>query len=246
MGGWMAELNQPIRSVSGNSTPRDPSHWPFTIPAVAQLFTEPLRLTSCTVLVGDNGSGKSTITEAIAEAFGLNPEGGSTGAMHTTRRSESVLAQHLTLSRGATASRWGYFFRAETMHGLFTYLERTNISPGLHERSHGEAFWEIITMRCFTNNGEPKPGLYVFDEVESALSFNSSLRMLAMFTELSRATGVQLLLATHSPVLAAIPGARILQFDADGITPREWADLDLVSGERHFLADPHTFLRHLN
>lgn len=209
-----------------------------------QLLTQGLDLGPATVLVGDNGSGKSTIVEAIAEAYGLNPEGGSTGAMHTTWRTESPLAQHLQLTKGATASRGGYFIRAETMHGLFSYLEGVGVGPRLHERSHGEAFLDLIETRCFGTQG-PRPGLYVFDEVESALSFSSSLRVLATLAELGAAEGVQLLIATHSPVLAALPGARILQLDADGFAERDWADLDLVIGERFFLADPQAYLRRL-
>lgn len=239
----MRELDRPLRSVTAAATERGNS-WPFTIPAIAQVLRDGLELAACTVIVGDNGSGKSTLVEAIAEAYGLNPEGGSTGAQHTTRRTESPLAAHLILSRGPTASRKGYFIRAETMHGLFTYLESVAMGS-FHERSHGESFLDLIASRCYDDRCRPRPGLYLFDEVESALSFSSSLQMLATFTELSRSNGVQLIVATHSPVLAAIPGARILQFDEGGITPREWADLDLVIGERAFLADPQSFLRHL-
>ena len=239
----MGELDRPLRAVTGAAGER-PTGWPFTVPAVAQVLGDGLELGRCTVLVGDNGSGKSTLLEGIAEAYGLNPEGGSTGAQHATRRTESPLAEHLVLSRGPTASRKGYFIRAETMHGLYTYLESVGMGT-FHERSHGEGFLDLITSRCYDGRGLPRPGLYLFDEVESALSFNSSLQVLAMFTELSRADGVQLLIATHSPVLAAIPGASILQLDGDGITARAWADLDLVIGERAFLADPQSFLRHL-
>lgn len=237
------ELNRPVRRIEANDEPRDDAHWPFSIPAVRQLLAEGLDLGSVTVLVGENGSGKSTIVEALAEAYGLNAEGGSTGAMHTTRRSESPLASHLQLSKGATAARGGYFIRAETMHGLFTYLEAAGMG-NLHERSHGEAFLELIETRCYNRKG-PKPGLYVFDEVESALSFASSLRVLATLAELGRAEGVQLVIATHSPVLSAVPGARILQLDTNGFSERAWEDLELVIGERFFLADPHAYLRRL-
>ncbi|NLT31306.1 MAG: AAA family ATPase, partial [Propionibacterium sp.] len=192
----------------------------------------------------ENGSGKSTVVEAIAEAYGLNPEGGSTGAMHTTTRTESPLAGHLQLVRGAGASRKGYFLRAETMHGLYTYLDEVGFG-GFHERSHGESFLDLIENRCFGPNGSPRPGLYVFDEVESALSFSSCLRVLAMLIELTREPDVQVIMATHSPVLAALPGARLLQLDADGYHDTEWADLDLVRDERLFLEDPRRFLRHL-
>lgn len=234
-------LRRPVRRVEANDEPWDAKLWPFNIAAVRQLMQEGLDLGPATVLVGENGSGKSTIVEALAEAYGLNAEGGSTGAMHTTRRSESPLANHLQLSKGAAAARGGYFIRAETMHGLFSYLEQVGVGSPLHERSHGEAFLELIETRCYGRTG-PRPGLYVFDEVESALSFTSSLRVLATLAELASTDGVQLVIATHSPVLSALPGARILQLDADGYAERDWGDLELVIGERFFLADPDRYL----
>lgn len=241
---WTTELKRPVRHISATDEPWDAQQWPFNIPAVAQLLRSGLDLGPATVLVGENGSGKSTIIEALAEAYGLNVEGGSTGAMHSTRRTESPLGNHLQISKGAAAARGGYFIRAETMHGLFSYLESVQMGPDLHRRSHGEAFLELIETRCYGTKG-PRPGLYLFDEVESALSFSSSLRVLATLSELASTAGVQLVLATHSPILAALPGARILQLDADGFAERDWADLELVISERFFLSDPQGFLGRL-
>ena len=108
-----------IRPVS--PCPLQADAWPLTIPAVASLLREGLKLAQATILTGDNGSGKSTLVEAIAMAYGLNPEGGSTGANHRTRPSESSLHDAITLVRSPGPHR-GYFLRAETMHGLYTYL----------------------------------------------------------------------------------------------------------------------------
>jgi hypothetical protein len=100
------------------------TRWPRTIPAVAQLVAEGLILPKgVTFLVGENGSGKSTIVEAIAAAYGLSPEGGSVQGQHSTRPSESPLGRMLTLRRGLGAVRWGFFLRSETMHGWYTFLE---------------------------------------------------------------------------------------------------------------------------
>ena len=100
--------------------------WPRTIPAVEQLLEEGLSLAKgVTLLVGENGSGKSTLVEAVAAAYGLNPEGGSVQSRHSTRDSESPLSRALELRRGLGATRWGFFLRAETMHGWYTYLEST-------------------------------------------------------------------------------------------------------------------------
>lgn len=239
----MKDLRRPVRRVQARADTSLGDAWPHTIPAVRQLLTVGLDLQQATVLVGENASGKSTVIEALAEAYGLNPEGGSTGAMHTTRRTESSLAAELHLVRGGAASRGGYFLRAETMHGFYTYLEEVGMAS-FHERSHGESFLDLIEHRCFGPHG-PRPGLYLFDEVESALSFSSSLRVLALIVELLGEPGVQVVLATHSPVLAALPGACILQFDGDGYAEAAWADLELVVNERYFLTDPQRFLRHL-
>lgn len=216
--------------------------WPATLAPVAQVLREGLTLGPATVLLGENGTGKSTLVEAVAMAYGLSPEGGSTGARHSTRATESGLATELALVRGAGASRWGYFVRAETMHGLFTYLED---NPGrnredFHERSHGESFLDLLTSRRFRG-----AGFFVLDEPEAGLSFTAQLALLGALGDLQRPPGTQVLLATHSPVLAALPGATLLELDAEGIHPRAWQDLDLVDHHRRFLARPETYLRHL-
>ena len=98
--------------------------WPATIPAVAQVLDDGWELgPGVTLLVGENGSGKSTLVEGVATAYGLSPEGGSVYARHSTRASESPLGEWLTVQRGLGAPRWGFFLRAESMHGFYTYLE---------------------------------------------------------------------------------------------------------------------------
>ncbi len=241
----LVETDRPVRRVEARRGAQwEPRAWPYRIPAVAHLLERGLDLAQATILVGENGSGKSTILEAVAEAYGFNPEGGSTGARFSTAATESPLAQELQLVRGAGAARGGYFLRAETMHGLFSYLESTGADP-FHRFSHGESFRAILDSRTRTARGDVRPGLYVLDEPESALSFTSSLHALATLVDLLTHKNVQVLMATHSPILAALPGASIWQLDRDGLAPAAWADLDLVVNERYFLADPERFLRHL-
>ena len=217
------------------------SQWPATIPAVAQLLRDGLDLTPVTVLVGENGSGKSTLVEAIAQAYGLSPEGGSIFARHSTRPTESSLHESLQLSRSGGAARWGFFLRAETMHGLYTYLENLEGGPDptYHEVSHGESF--LATLRARFDG----PGFYVLDEPESALSFSACLGLIGLLHDLVQQGTSQVLLATHSPVVAAIPGARILQLDGAGWHETAWEDLDLVQHYRSFLAEPMRYLRHV-
>ena len=215
--------------------------WPATVPAIAQLLRDGLDLTPITVLVGENGSGKSTVIEGIAGAFGLSPEGGSVMAQHSTRPTESPLSDNLQLSREGGASRWGFFLRAETMHGFYTYLENNpgGNDPDFHEISHGESFLALLGARF---NG---PGFYVLDEPESALSFSACLGLIGLLHDLVEAGTSQVLLATHSPVVAAIPGARILQFDDEGFHQTSWAELELVQHYRRFLDEPMRYLRHI-
>ncbi|KNC20375.1 ATPase AAA [Arthrobacter sp. RIT-PI-e] len=211
--------------------------------SVTTILDHGLDLGPATVLVGDNGSGKSTIIEAIALAYGLSPEGGSTGAQHRTRSTESVLADHLQLVRNAGTTRRGYFLRAETMHGLFTYLEANPSMSGpdvpFHEMSHGESFLELVVDR-FRGSG-----LWVLDEPESALSFSGCLALLGVLKELVVSGKSQVILSTHSPLLAALPGAQIYEVGSWGLRLQRWEDLDLVTSWQAFLSSPERYLRHL-
>lgn len=231
----------PVRRVEADeSDPLPPDRWPATIPAVRQLLDEGLDLGRATVLVGDNGVGKSTLVEAVAMAFGLSGEGGSTNAMHATRTSESPLHAHVRLVRNAGGARFGYFLRAETMHGLYTYLEELR-SPGsaLHDMSHGESFLALVRER-FRDRG-----LWVLDEPESALSFTGCMDLLAHLSDLLEDDRNQVLLSTHSPLLAALPGATVLEAGEWGLRRREWDDLELVRRWRGFFDSPARFLRTL-
>lgn len=208
--------DRPVRRVQRRSgAAYDDAVWPYAIPAVDQVLREGLDLPAgVTFLVGENGSGKSTLVEALATCMGLNAEGGSRNARHATRVTESPLADALELVRSGSRPRWGYFLRAETMHGVYTYLESLDPGPHptepLHEMSHGESFLEVL-MHSFA-----RPGFYLLDEPEAALSFTSCLVLLGVFTDLV-GVGAQVVCATHSPLLTALPGATIYEPDGDGL-----------------------------
>ena len=234
----------PVRAVrvqDREPVPRDV--WFTHVPAVAQVLREGWPLDQVTVLVGDNGAGKSTLVEAVAMAFGMGAEGGSTGSMHATRATESDLWQHLLLEREAGGPRRGYFLRAETMHSFYTYLEANpgGPEPAFHEMSHGESFLSLITDRMTPD----RPGFFLLDEPESALSFTGCLAVVSHLTTLVRTSSSQVLLSTHSPVLAAIPGATIYEVGDWGMRRSEWDELDLVQRYRGFLDDPRRYLRHV-
>ncbi|MCW2737221.1 AAA family ATPase [Nocardioides sp.] len=236
----------PVRRVDvrpGHALAAD--HYPASIPAVAQVLAEGLDLgPGVTFLVGENGSGKSTLVETVATSFGMSPEGGSTHSMHSTRPTESVLGDALQLVRGAGSSKWGFFLRAETMHGWYSYLEDNPKPPSgpqdvsFHALSHGESFLAVLESR-FTGKG-----FFCLDEPEAALSFSSTLGLIATLQRVV-ARGGQVLCATHSPVLAAMPGARILETGTWGLRETAWQDLEIVDHWRRYLGEPWSYLRHL-
>ena len=233
---------QPVRRFRPDpGEPRPPDDvWPVTVRAVAQLLREGLELApGATVLVGENGSGKSTVLEVLAAALGLNAEGGSAHTRLETRRSEPG-SLDLIVERSPGADPWAYFLRHETMHGLYSYLEanpsRRRDGPLFHELSHGEAFLALLGHRATSG------GLYLLDEPDAALSFTGTLALVVQLAGLVE-RGAQVVVATHSPVLAALPGARLLEVGDWGLRDATWADLELTAGWRQFLHDPQSFLR---
>jgi predicted ATPase len=222
--------------------PVDLDDWPATVPAIAQILRDGLELPDgLTVLVGENGSGKSTVVETLAEAYGLNPQGGSAQAeLFRTRDSEPRLGSSLVVERGPNRPQWSYFLRADTMHTLYSYLER---NPGrtverLHELSHGEGFLQVLRTRV------SEPGFYLMDEPDAPLSFTACLGLVALLHDLAQA-GAQAVVATHSPMIAAIPGARLLELGDWGIRAARWDELDLVRHWRLFMSEPDSYFRHL-
>lgn len=243
-GGFLRDVRVDAQSDTGR--------YPFTLPVVRHLVAiERLELPpGVTFLVGDNGTGKSTLVEALAVATGFNAEGGSQSFRFATRASESSLGDYLVLRWGVRKPRTGFFLRAESFYNVATEVDRLDKeSPvpllpsyggkSLHERSHGESFLDLVTHRFGPN------GLYLLDEPEAALSVRGCLALMARIAELTE-QGCQFVIATHSPILLAVPGARILQIDDDGeIEQVEYDQADPVSLTRGFLRSPEQFLRHL-
>ena len=234
---------RPVRRVvAGPDAPPLDSGWPVTIPAVSQILTNGLELPAgVTLLIGENGSGKSTLVEAIAMAYGLSPDGGSIHARHSTYRTESDLHGWLRLERSPGAKKWGFFLRAETMHGFYSYLKAnpgTTPEPDFHALSHGESFLAVLRTRFNS------PGFYVLDEPESGLSFSAQVALVSTLAELAT-DGAQVLCATHSPLLAAIPGANVLEVGPWGLRKAAYGDLEVVGHWRAYLDDPMRYLRHV-
>ena len=223
------------------------------LPAVRALEGDGLSFSQpVTFFVGENGSGKSTLLEAIAAAWGFNPEGGSINFNFSTKETHSGLHRALLLRRGARRPRDGYFLRAESFYNVASEIDRLDEikteddSPflqayggrSLHEQSHGESFFALVTNRLGSS------GLYLFDEPEAALSAVRQLALLSAIHELVK-KGSQLLIATHSPILTAYPHAEIYTLSEHGVqkTPYEETESYLIT--KRFLNAPDRMLREL-
>ena len=162
-----------------------------------------------TFFAGENGTGKSTLLEAIAVAYGFNPEGGTRNYSFSTYDSHSELCDAIILEQGIQRNKWGYFLRAESFYNVATremeYADERHPSMRLHQRSHGESFLDVLQSSL------SEPGLYILDEPEAALS---PQRQLTLLIEMKRAVerGAQFIIASHSPILLGYPGAHILSF----------------------------------
>jgi predicted ATPase len=194
-----------------------------------------------TFLVGENGSGKSTLIEAIAVGSGFNLEGGSKNFNFSTRDVSVELSDCLTISKAAHPQD-GYFFRAESFFNAASYIEDIGVtgygSRPLHEQSHGESF-----LALFQNRLRGK-GLYILDEPEAALSPTRQMLLIAEISSLVKRDS-QFIIATHSPLLLAYPGATILELSESGIRRIAYHETQSYQLYKQFLDDPDWMLKHL-
>ena len=176
-----------------------------------------------TFFVGENGSGKSTLLEALAVAYGFNPEGGTKNYCFSTYDSHSELCKAIRVVRGYRRAEWGYFLRAESFYNVATkeedYSDFDHPSEKYHERSHGESFLAIAQSQLKPN------GVYIFDEPEAALSPQRQLTLLLEIYECAK-KGAQFFIVTHSPILLGIPGAEIWTFDNGRLHTCEYEETD--------------------
>ena len=228
----------------------DPGEFPWRLPFVAEL-----ELTfegSITYFVGETGSGKSTVLEAIAALSGFPVVGG--GENDTTPRAglqESSALRKALRPWWAERPKDGYFFRAETLVEFANLLEQRKHDPdflgdpyqryggtSLHARSHGEAFLALFDNRL----GE---GLYLMDEPEAALSPQRQLALLTLMADLLEAGTTQFIVATHSPILMTLPGAQIINFDDPTLPDMRLEDTSHYRITRGILDAPERYWRHL-
>ncbi|MBO6205378.1 MAG: AAA family ATPase [Lachnospiraceae bacterium] len=196
-----------------------------------------------TFFVGENGSGKSTLLEAIAVAYGFNPEGGTRNYKFSTYDSHSELCNAMRLIKGIHKPGWGYFLRAESFYNVATAEDEYSRGPGgrpqhFHEKSHGESF-----LAMAQSNFKPN-GVYLLDEPEAALSPQRQLTLLLEIVECARAQS-QFIIVTHSPILLGIPDAEILTFDSGQICPCSYEETDSYQVTEMFINNREQILHRL-
>ena len=219
--------------------------FPWDLPAVRSLAARDLELhPEVTFLVGENGSGKSTLIEAIAAKLDLDAEGGDIDRSYDERVADSELHRALRLVRGSRRPSMRYFLRAES---FFNVAREVDQRPGeiarhggrrLHEMSHGESFLALVNERFYPD------GLFVLDEPEAALSPTGQLGLLRRMRELAL-DGAQFVVATHSPILLAYPGALIYELLPGGLEVVAYEETEHYRLTRAFLEAPERFIHEL-
>jgi predicted ATPase len=222
----------------------DPAAYPFCLPFLQREFD----LTfdhAITIIVGENGSGKSTLLEGIAAMAGYDEAGGGKGYMPVDH-SLAIEAMGGRLSQALRAA-WlpkittGWFFRAESFFSVARYLDQAAMEgggppPDFLSHSHGEGFLRFFEERC------RRQGIFIFDEPESALSPSRQIEFLKLMRRMDRSGVCQVIMATHSPIIMAYPGACLLRLSKYGLDPVTVEETDHYRLMREFWTDPAVFI----
>jgi predicted ATPase len=224
---------------------RVPDHdaYPFCLPFLRSGFSLSFER-AITIIVGENGTGKSTLLEGIAVLAGYNEAGGGKGYM-TVDHSNAIEKMGGELSKALRAS-WlpritkGWFFRAESFFSVARYLDEAargvGPPPDFLSHSHGEGFLRFFEERC---RGQ---GIFIFDEPESALSPSRQIEFLKLLRMMDNSSHCQVIMATHSPMLMAYPNATLLRLTKYGLEPTTVEATDHYKSLRDFFDDPRGFV----
>jgi predicted ATPase len=242
-----------LRSIETKSEAKGRTEFPYGIPVLKNGDFKMEFPKNVTFFVGENGSGKSTIMEAIALACGFNPAGGSSNNLYDSRSTESSLSTMLRLAWNTKMNR-GFFLRAESFFNFANHLEEMEelakeipmlgdpYAPyggkSLHKYSHGESFMTLFEHRF-------KSGIFLLDEPEAALSPTRQLEFLARLHQLASTNDAQFIIATHSPILLSYPNAIIYEFSAEGFKKVAYTETEHYKITKDFLNSHESFLAHL-
>ena len=214
--------------------------YPFCLPVFQDGFDLSFE-SAITIIVGENGTGKSTILEGVAALAGYDDAGGGRGYRavdHSNAR--EIMGGELSI---ALRAGWlpkitnGWFFRAETFFSVARYLDEvSDTPPDFLSYSHGEGFLRFFEERC------QRQGIFIFDEPESALSPARQMEFLKLLHRMDRSGNCQVIMATHAPMLMAYPNARLLRLGKYGLEPVEVEQTDHYRVMREFCADPRGFI----
>jgi len=235
-----------IRGIHIDWSKIDEGSYLKSIPAISNL--EELTFEkNITFFVGENGTGKSTLLEAIAVAYGFNPEGGTINFRFSTYNDVSELGNAVRISKGIGKASFGYFFRAESFFNMASKAEEydNEIYSGyssyghnnLHSQSHGESFLAFFQKY----NGQ---GLYIMDEPEAALSPQRQLTLLMQIVNMAQ-KGSQFIIVSHSPIMLGIPGADIISFDDSELHRCEYEDTESYQVTEMFINNRKALLNQL-
>lgn len=226
------------------------NQYPFNLDAIRNLDNIEFH-PKVTFIVGENGSGKSTLLEAIATAWGFNPEGGTKNFSFSTRSSHSELYKYIRLAKAFRKARDGFFLRAESFYNVATNIDELDEVPSfgppikdsyggksLHHQSHGESFFSLMQNRFGGN------GLYILDEPEAALSPMRQISMLSQMDQLVKKNS-QFIIATHSPILMSYPNAEILEIDGENLVKTKYEDTEHYNLSKSFLNSYQQYLNSL-
>jgi len=234
-----SKLEQYIRSIELNreNVPSF-SEYPFNLPAIRDLHSLSFH-PKVTFIIGENGSGKSTMLESIAVAYGFNAEGGTKNFNFSSRATHSNLSNYVKVIKGTKKPRTGFFLRAESFYNFASNvddLEVVNSYGGrsLHEQSHGESFLAVF-LNKFTGEG-----IYILDEPEAALSPSRQMSMLTRMHELVK-EGSQFIIATHSPIIMAYPQAVIYKIK-EGFEQIDYNETEHYQVTQYFLNNTQKML----